>query len=99
MLLYNCHVLHKKATRWILLLALLSGLVQAAPRVQAARPLLQDSQVTAYDLIIAMNTLRTSNGLPALVEDPIIDVVAQGTAQTMAAMCPGASPRPVMAAA
>jgi LysM repeat protein len=32
-----------------------------------------------------MNTLRTSNGLPALVEDPIIDVVAQSTAEIMAA--------------
>jgi len=32
-----------------------------------------------------MNTLRASNGLPALVEDPIIDAVAQSTAETMAA--------------
>ncbi len=32
-----------------------------------------------------MNTLRTSNGLPALVEDPIIDAVAQSTAEIMAA--------------
>ena len=43
--------------------------------VQAAR--LQAKEVTAYDLIVAMNTLRTSNGLPALIEDPIIDAVAQ----------------------
>ena len=42
-------------------------------------------EVTAYDLIIAMNTLRVSNGLPALVEDPIIDAVAQSTAEYMAA--------------
>ncbi len=42
-------------------------------------------QVSAYDLIIAMNTLRVSYGLPALVEDPIIDAVAQSTAATMAA--------------
>ncbi|MCC7129975.1 MAG: hypothetical protein B6D39_07740 [Anaerolineae bacterium UTCFX2] len=41
--------------------------------------------VSAYDLILAMNTLRVSNGLPALVEDPIINAVAQATAETMAA--------------
>ncbi len=43
------------------------------------------NQASAYDLIIAMNTLRISYGLPALVEDPIINAVAQSTAATMAA--------------
>jgi LysM repeat protein len=43
------------------------------------------NQVSAYDLILAMNTLRVSNGLPALIEDPIVDAVAQSTAATMAA--------------
>ncbi len=43
------------------------------------------SQVSAYELILAMNTLRVSYGLPALIEDPIVNVVAQSTAQTMAA--------------
>lgn len=47
-------------------------------RVQAAG-------VSAYDLILAMNTLRMSYGLPALIEDPIINAVAQATAETMAA--------------
>lgn len=47
--------------------------------------LLQSSEVTAYDLIAAMNTLRVSNGLPALIEDPIVNAVAQSTAQIMAA--------------
>ncbi len=42
-------------------------------------------QVSAYDLIIAMNTLRVSYGLPALIEDPIVNAVAQSTAATMAA--------------
>jgi LysM repeat protein len=42
------------------------------------------AEVTAYDLIVAMNSLRVSYGLPALIEDPIIDAVAQATAQTMA---------------
>jgi LysM repeat protein len=41
--------------------------------------------VSAFDLIIAMNTLRVSNGLPALVEDYTIDALAQSTAATMAA--------------
>jgi LysM repeat protein len=43
------------------------------------------TQVSAYDLIIAMNTLRVSNGLPALIEDPIVNAVAQNTAEIMAA--------------
>ncbi len=42
-------------------------------------------QVSAYELILAMNTLRVSNGLPALIEDPIVNAVAQSTAATMAA--------------
>ncbi len=42
-------------------------------------------QASAYDLILAMNTLRVSYGLPPLIEDPIIDAVAQSTAATMAA--------------
>lgn len=47
--------------------------------------LAQSSEVTRYDLILAMNTLRVSNGLPALVEDPIVNAVAQSTAEIMAA--------------
>lgn len=43
------------------------------------------SQASAYELIIAMNTLRVSYGLPALIEDPIVNAVAQSTAATMAA--------------
>jgi len=54
--------------------AVLADQVQPAP-----------NQVSAYDLIIAMNTLRVSNGLPALIEDPIVNAVAQSTAQIMAA--------------
>ncbi len=52
------------------------------------RPLLHasaQSSVTAYDLIAAMNTLRMANGLPPLKEDPIINAVAQSTAEIMAA--------------
>ncbi len=48
-------------------------------------PSIQSGGVTAFDLIIAMNTLRASYGLPLLVEDPIINSVAQATADYMAA--------------
>jgi len=43
------------------------------------------AQVSAYDLILAVNTLRVSYGLPPLIEDPIINAVAQSTAEIMAA--------------
>ena len=52
-----------------------SQVVQSAPSYQA----------NAYDLILAMNTLRVAYGLPALIEDPIVNAVAQSTAATMAA--------------
>ena len=48
-------------------------------------PSSQSGEVTAFDLIIAMNTLRASYGLPVLEEDPIINAVAQATAEIMAA--------------
>jgi LysM repeat protein len=86
---YNWCVAPKISTGWFLLLILLASSlgnaasVRAAPSpAGAAAPF---AEVTAYDLIVAMNTLRTSYGLPALVEDPIIDAVAQATAETMAA--------------
>lgn len=53
--------------------------------VQADERLPVPDQTSAYELIIAMNTLRVSYGLPALIEDPIINAVAQSTAATMAA--------------
>src|SRR5829696_3749593 len=52
------------------------------PRVVQAAP---SNQVSAFELILAMNTLRVSYGLPALVEDPIVNALAQSTAATMAA--------------
>ena len=66
-----------------LLFSLLVGFLYFPVNVQTARAALS-SDVTAYDLIVAMNSLRASNGLPALVEDPLIDAVAQSTAQIMA---------------
>jgi len=51
---------------------------------RAAQPAAPANQVSAYELILAMNTLRVSYGLPPLIEDPIINAVAQSTAETMA---------------
>lgn len=51
---------------------------QADPRPAA-------DEATAYDLILAMNTVRVSYGYPALVEDGVINAVAQSTAEIMAA--------------
>lgn len=68
----------------LLLLSLVFGLVPKTQTVEAKaieRPL---TQVGAWDLIAAMNVWRTSNGLPALIEDGTINAVAQGTAQIMA---------------
>ncbi|MBN1371067.1 MAG: LysM peptidoglycan-binding domain-containing protein [Anaerolineaceae bacterium] len=77
----------KKLFHGLLLLALLAVSLTPFTSARAAQPLVEPAQssVTAYDLIIAMNTLRVSNGLPALIEDPIINAVAQGTAEIMAA--------------
>ncbi len=62
---------------------LLAWLLSALPS-RAMDPA-QSTTVTRNDLILAMNTLRVSNGLPALIEDPIINAVAQNTAEIMAA--------------
>jgi LysM repeat protein len=48
-------------------------------------PAVQASSVTAADLIIEVNAIRTANGLPALIQDPILMYTAQATAETMAA--------------
>ena len=73
--------------RQFLLLALLAGFLFPAASVFASHPQVNSvqSEVTRFDLMVAINTLRVSYGLPALVEDPIIDAVAQSTAETMAA--------------
>lgn len=70
------------------MLALLAACLYPAAAGSASHPparSAQSGEVTAYDLILAMNTLRISNGLPALVEDPIVNAVAQSTAEIMAA--------------
>ena len=77
---------YQRFLNWLLLIVYgisLLYLPQSA-RADQAHPVPAHA-VSAFDLIIAMNTLRVSNGLPALVEDPIIDALAQSTAATMAA--------------
>jgi LysM repeat protein len=78
----------KNLLLYFFIISFLSGLLGPAVEARAASSLpslARSSGVSAYDLIIAMNTLRVSNGLPALKEDPIIDAVAQSTAEIMAA--------------
>jgi LysM repeat protein len=78
----------KPYARYLLILTLMVGFFKPVWSALAASPQaksVQSSGVTAFDLIIAMNTLRVSNGLPELIEDPIINAVAQSTAEIMAA--------------
>ena len=75
----------KKLLHRSLWIVLIVGLLSPALAAQASFQPRPHADVSAYELILAMNTLRVSNGLPALVEDPIIDAVAQSTAETMAA--------------
>ena len=70
----------------LVLCLLLTAVSAAAPtRATSAKSAPAPLQaVSAYELIAAMNVLRMANGLPALIEDPIVNAVAQGTAQIMA---------------
>ena len=85
---YNSLMLKNIQIRWLLLLGLMTSLLFTPTQVLAAQPMSQPAQsggISANELIIAMNTMRVSYGNPALVEDAIIDAVAQATAETMAA--------------
>jgi LysM repeat protein len=78
----------KKILLWFFILIFLVQFWRPPERVHALPPQSNLSlyyAVTPSDLIVAMNTLRVSYGLPALIEDPIIDAVAQSTAEIMAA--------------
>ena len=70
---------------WFILIAFGIGIFSHPHAARADQNPSPSRQATAYDLIVAMNSLRVSYGLPALIEDPIIDAVAQSTAATMAA--------------
>src|SRR5688500_5385109 len=71
---------------WFILLVFGTGAFHPPQAVKADEVHLSPfKQVSAYELILAMNTLRVSYGLPALIENPIVNAVAQSTAATMAA--------------
>ena len=82
---YNYRMRFNRLLTIFTLLALCAGDFTYPRSVQADELNAPPAQVSAFDLILAMNTLRVSYGLPALIEDPIINAVAQSTAQTMAA--------------
>lgn len=78
----------KARALWLASILLINSCLFFIEGAQAGPPISpphQSSEVTAYDLIVAMNTMRVSYGLPALIEDPIINAVAQSTADIMAA--------------
>ena len=68
----------------IILISLVLIWLLTAPGYQA-KDQAQTGAVTRSELILAMNTLRVSYGLPPLIEDPIVNAVSQATAETMAA--------------
>jgi LysM repeat protein/uncharacterized protein YkwD len=76
---------------WLLVLTLLVGFQRSVTTGRAAEPQSKSAHLNRWDvvapdeLIAAMNALRVANGHPALIEDPIIDAVAQSTAEIMAA--------------
>jgi LysM repeat protein len=72
LILFGVGVFHPPRVVW-------ADEIQPAPKEHPAE------QVSAYDLILAMNTLRVAYGHQALIEDPIVNAVAQSTAATMAA--------------
>ena len=73
---------HRKRYKTIIQISLLLIWLLAAPANQAKNITLsraaQSGAVSRSELILAMNTLRVSHGLPALIEDPIVNAVAQG---------------------
>ncbi|MCG2785594.1 MAG: LysM peptidoglycan-binding domain-containing protein [Anaerolineae bacterium] len=74
----------KNLITWFVVMAIGSGLFSAPRNVQASQSQPAPAAVSAYELILAMNTLRVAYGNPALIEDPIVNAVAQYTAQVMA---------------
>lgn len=79
--MYLQHFIHR-----FLLVVFVFGVFSVPTSTQASEKLSAlSNQTSAYEMIAAMNSLRLSYGLPALIEDPIINAVAQSTAATMAA--------------
>jgi LysM repeat protein len=76
----------QRFVNWFMLLVFGTGAFYGPQPVRADEiDSVPSNQLGAYELILAMNTLRVSYGLPALIEDPIVNAVAQSTAETMAA--------------
>ncbi len=70
----------------LLLLSLTFSLfAQGRPALAGLNAAPRKHQVSGYDLIAAMNVLRMSYGNAPLIEDPIVNAVAQTTAEIMAA--------------
>ncbi|PKN94049.1 MAG: hypothetical protein CVU44_06495 [Chloroflexi bacterium HGW-Chloroflexi-6] len=75
----------KNLITWFVVVLIGAGTFSPPRNVQASQPQPAPAAVSAYELILAMNTLRVAYGHPALIEDPIVNAVAQYTAETMAA--------------
>jgi LysM repeat protein len=75
---------HRKHYQAMIQVGLLLIWLLTAP-AYPAKDQAQSGAVSRGELILAMNTLRVSHGLPALIVDPIVNAVAQATAETMAA--------------
>jgi LysM repeat protein len=75
---------HRKLYQILIRICLLLLWLLTAPASQA-KDQAQSGAVSRSELILAMNTLRVSQGLPPLIEDPIVNAVAQSTAEIMAA--------------
>ena len=75
---------YRKRVQTSIQIGLLLIWLLTAPVFQA-KDQAQSESATRSELILAMNTLRVSYGLPALIEDPIVNAVAQSTAEIMAA--------------
>ncbi len=83
---YNYRMRFQRFSGLCLLIMLGTGIFHPPGTVRAYEiDLAPAGQVSAYELIIAMNTLRVAYGLPPLIEHPIVNAVAQNTAATMAA--------------
>lgn len=65
-------------------LGILLGWLLVAPAYQPVVRA-QSGAVSRSELLLAINTLRVSRGLSPLIEDPILNAVAQNTADIMAA--------------
>lgn len=66
-------------------LTILSFFLLVAPVLALPRGTAQAATVSPGEMISLVNNLRAANGLPALVEDGILDATAYATAQAMAA--------------